>query len=101
ADEPEDASFFDAQIDAVQRNGGAERLAEAARFYAGHGFNPPPSDRSTAGRRPPEALPESGRGAGWLRRPAATAPPETSRARPASEDRARRRWCTFLDPAWT
>ena len=32
-DEPEDAALFDTQIDAVQRNGGAENLAQAACFY--------------------------------------------------------------------
>ncbi len=33
-DESEDAALFDAQIDAVQRDGRAEGLAEAACFYA-------------------------------------------------------------------
>ena len=41
-DESEDAALFDAQIDAVQRDGCAEGLAEAACFYACHGFSAPP-----------------------------------------------------------
>ena len=38
ADESEDAALFDPQIDAVQRDGCAEGLAEAACFYDCHGF---------------------------------------------------------------
>src|SRR5208282_4823490 len=38
ADESEDAALFDAQIDAVQRDGCAERLAQAACFYDCHCF---------------------------------------------------------------
>ena len=41
-DESEDAAFFDPQIDAVQRDGCAEGLAQAAGFYACHGFSVPP-----------------------------------------------------------
>ncbi len=40
-DESEDAALFDSQIDAVQRDGCAEGLAEAACFYACHGFSAP------------------------------------------------------------
>ena len=40
-DEPEDAALFDAQVDAVERDGRAEGLAQAARFDAGHGFSAP------------------------------------------------------------
>src|SRR5258708_6737694 len=36
ADEPEDAAFFDTQIDAVERDRGAERLAETACFDGCH-----------------------------------------------------------------
>jgi hypothetical protein len=35
ADEPEDAALLDAQVDAVQRDGRAEGLAQAAGFDAG------------------------------------------------------------------
>ncbi len=38
-DEPEDAALFDTQIDAVQRDGRTERLAEPACFYDCHGFS--------------------------------------------------------------
>src|SRR6267154_1298203 len=41
ANESKDAALFDAQIDAVERYGGAEDFAEAACFYACHGFNAP------------------------------------------------------------
>ena len=40
-DEAEDAALFDAQVDAVERDGRAEGLAQAARFDAGHGFSAP------------------------------------------------------------
>ena len=40
-DEAEDAALFDAQIDAVQRDGRAEGLAQAACFDACHGFSAP------------------------------------------------------------
>ena len=40
-DQAEDAALFDAQIDAVQRDGRAEGLAQAACFYACHGFSAP------------------------------------------------------------
>ena len=46
-DESEDAALFDAQIDAVQRDGCAEGLAQAACFYACHGFSAPPRGHST------------------------------------------------------
>src|SRR4029077_15150840 len=42
ADESEDAPFFNAQIDAVERDGCAESFAETARFYRCHGFSDPP-----------------------------------------------------------
>src|ERR1700758_3321590 len=58
-DESEDAALFDTQIDAVQRNGCAERLAEAVCFYDGHGFGfssgvfePPAFDSLTPGLTP-------------------------------------------------
>ena len=41
ADEPEDAALLDAQVDAVERDGRAEGLAQAAGFDAGHGFSAP------------------------------------------------------------
>ena len=77
ADEPEDAALFDTQIDAVQRDGRAVGLAEAARFYAGHGFSSPsrvhPSARLGGLRRRVQQLfRPSGRAAEWLRRPWAT-----------------------------
>ena len=43
ADESEDAALFDPQIDAVQRDGCAEGLAETACFDACHGFSAPSS----------------------------------------------------------
>ena len=61
ADEPEDAAFFDAQVDAVQRDGRAEGLAQAAGFYACHGFSAPPlrlgRPASRRGRRVAAVLP--------------------------------------------
>ena len=39
ADEPKDASFFDAQVDAIQRDGATERFAQAACFDACHGLD--------------------------------------------------------------
>ena len=50
ADESEDAALFDPQIDAVQRDGCAEGLAQAACFYACHGFSAPPLAHSTFDR---------------------------------------------------
>ena len=41
ADEAEDAALFDAQVDAVERDGRAVGLAQAAGFDAGHGFSAP------------------------------------------------------------
>src|SRR4051794_11366539 len=40
-DEPENAAFFDVQINAIQRNGFSERFTETASFYAGHSFSAP------------------------------------------------------------
>ena len=37
ADDPENAAFFDAQVDAVQRHRFPERFAQSARLYACHG----------------------------------------------------------------
>ena len=42
ADQSEDAPFFDAQIDAVERDRRAERLAQTACFDAWHGLSAPP-----------------------------------------------------------
>jgi hypothetical protein len=42
ANEPENTAFFDTQIDAIQRDRGAESLAEAASFYACHSFSVSP-----------------------------------------------------------
>jgi hypothetical protein len=42
ADDSQDAALFNTQINAVQRNGGAEGLAEATCFYHCHGFSVPP-----------------------------------------------------------
>src|SRR6266700_1128518 len=72
ADESEDAPLFDAQIHAVERDRCAEGLAQAACFYAGHGFSVPPFwlSTSTGGLRHPAAvLPGTGRAAEWSRRP--------------------------------
>ena len=71
-DEPEDAALFDAQVDAVQGDGRAEGLAQAAGFYAGHGFSAPPrvSGAGAPGAAAPAAPAASGRAAGWSRRPA-------------------------------
>ncbi len=46
-DESEDAALFNTQIDAVQRDRCAERLAETACFYACHGFSAPLCGAST------------------------------------------------------
>src|SRR6202043_4038584 len=65
-DDSEDAAFFDPQIDAVQRDSGAENFAETACFYTSHvsapargigilpmslikGFNVPPCCACLAG----------------------------------------------------
>jgi hypothetical protein len=59
-DESEDAAFFDTQVDAIQSDGCAVGLAEAACFYAGHGFSAPPlSIPTSTGDLPqgPGALP--------------------------------------------
>src|SRR5713101_8553417 len=98
-DESEDAALFDAQIDAVERDGCAEGLAETACFYACHGFSAPPlrfstvrHPATTGGLRPhPAVLPPSVRAAEWLHRPWAILPQETSGVRPAAADCARPR----------
>src|SRR5882672_12477410 len=41
-DNPKDAAFFNTQINAVERDGCTEGLAQAACFYACHGFSVPP-----------------------------------------------------------
>src|SRR4051794_18161714 len=40
-DQSEDAPFFDAQVDSLERDGGAKGFAETACFYAGHGLSAP------------------------------------------------------------
>ena len=67
-DESEDAALFDAQIDAVQRDGRAEGLAEAACFYACHGFSAPLDDEP-ARRRGIQLSSVSGRAAESFRDP--------------------------------
>src|SRR5579871_4251117 len=42
-DDPEDAAIIDAQVDAIECDGGAEAFAESVSFYARHGFTVPPS----------------------------------------------------------
>src|SRR5258706_4892489 len=41
-DEPEDAALFYTEMDAIQRDGSTETLAEAASLYACHGFSASP-----------------------------------------------------------
>src|ERR1035441_8721383 len=101
ADEPEDTAFFDTQIDAIQRDRRAESLAEAASFYACHGFSVSPWGDSawwistarhprTAGWSPRSGvLPLSGRAAEWWRESWAILRQETFGARPAARDSAR------------
>src|SRR5437588_4561859 len=95
-DEPEDAALFDTQIDAVQRNGCAERLTEAASFYDCHGFSASPWCDSawristvrylltTGWTLRSGVLPLSGRAAEWLPGSSAILRPETSAARLAA-----------------
>src|SRR6266436_9602184 len=93
-DDSEDAAVFNTQIDAVERDGCAEGLAEAAGFYACHGFSAPPFRFSTVrlaattgGLRPhPGVVPRSGRAAEWFRAPWAIPRRETSGVRPAVAD---------------
>src|SRR4051794_14205997 len=47
-DDAEDAPFFDVEIDAVERDGCAERFAEAVGFYADHVNAPSFFSRLTA-----------------------------------------------------
>src|SRR5262249_49147151 len=92
-DESDDAALFATQIDAVQRDGCAKGLAQAASFYHCHGFSAPPlrSLVSTVDwRRLPGVLPRSGRAAEWLRGPWAIRRRETSGARPSTAGCARR-----------
>src|SRR5262249_37613777 len=42
ADEPEDAALLDGEVDAVERDGRAVGLAQAAGLDAGHGVSSPP-----------------------------------------------------------
>src|SRR5882724_10509585 len=102
-DEPENAALFNTQINAVQRDGCAEGLTEAAGFYAGHGVSFPPwgnltwrfstgrCPKMTGGLRRSVAHPASGRGAEWWRGPEAILRQGTSAVRPAAKDCARRR----------
>src|SRR6266702_953841 len=57
-DESEDAALFDAQIDAVHRDGCSEHLSETVCFYACHGFITPPLwfSTSTGGLREGRAV---------------------------------------------
>src|SRR5204863_8699013 len=84
-DESEDSAFFDAEIDAVERDRGAECLAEAACFYGCHGFSSLPRGSSLA-----SAVPSvSSRAAESSQRPSATLRQETAAVGPASPGRAR------------
>src|SRR5689334_11446209 len=99
-DEPENAAFFHAQIDAIQRNGCPKGLAEATCFYACHSFSAPSLHRSahhpiycptyclktTRGGFHSAVLPVSSPGAEWLRIPWAIGRPKTFGARPAAAD---------------
>src|SRR6266498_2719589 len=87
-DEPQNATFFDAQVHAVQRDCGAEGLAKSARFYACHGFSVPPLLLSTsiAGLRRPAVLPLSVRAAECFRKPGAILRREISGVRLAAAD---------------
>ena len=92
-DQTEDAAFLDAQVDAVQRNGRAVGLAQAACFYAWSWIQRSPvlfdDDSPLAAAAAVPAA--SGRAARWSRGSSAIAPPGTSAVRPASAMRARRR----------
>src|ERR1019366_3293945 len=103
-DEPQDAALFHPHIDAVQRDGRAEGLAQAPGFYACHGFSAPlscggPTRRFSTARHPkmtrclhrPAVLPPSGRAAEWSHRPSAILLPETSAVRLAATCCGRRR----------
>src|SRR6266478_6693338 len=101
-DESEDAALCDAQIDAVERDGCAERLTKTVCFYDCHGFSASPWGDSTrwistvrhlqtAGWSPRSGvLPPSGRAAEWLRGSGATLLQETSAARLGATGCARR-----------
>src|SRR6266568_2121189 len=90
-DESEDVTLFDKQIDAVQRDGCAEGLAQAACFYAWHGFSAPlPWTSRYRLRQHPADPAASGRAVEWLRGSWAIAPKGTSGVRPATADCARR-----------
>src|SRR2546421_10378276 len=91
-DESEDVALFDAQIDAVQRDGCAEGLAQAACFYAWHDFSAPdwPLTKVRRLRQQPVVPAASGPAAEWSRGSPATVPQETFDARSAAADCARR-----------
>src|SRR6202012_2771743 len=68
ADEPEDATLLDMQVDAIECNGCAKGLAQAVCFYASHGFSVPPwrvSRTSGGSARPPAVRSTTGRAAAW------------------------------------
>src|SRR5438067_2417459 len=101
ADEPQNAAFLYAQIDAVERDRRAEGLAQTAGFYACHGFSAPPRDPTwdsstlqhskQAGRsRRPRVLLPSGQAAESLRRSWATLPSEIFGVRPVATSCGRR-----------
>src|SRR5262249_32436102 len=82
-DEAENASFFNAQIDPVERNRCAEHLAQAACFYRRHGPTDPPFYLS-CGLRHRAVLSVSNRAAELLRAPSANDPKGTSGVRRAT-----------------
>ena len=88
------SALFNAQIDAVQGDGCAEGLAQAAGFYAWHGFSVPPLfwfSISAEGLRHSSAVPAcSGRAAEWLHGSSAILRQETSAVRLATTNCVRR-----------
>src|SRR5438552_16117500 len=97
-DDPENAALFDPQIDAVEGDGCAESLAQAAGFYACHGFSAPPrrdwawlfsAIRRIGDLRRSEVPLPSGPAAEWLPRLGAILRLEISGVHPAATECAR------------
>src|SRR5439155_25584185 len=89
ADQSKNAPFFNAQIDAVERDGCAEGFAKPARFYRCHVFSDSPFYLNCELRHR-EALLDSVRAVEWLRAPWANVRKEISAARPSGVTCARR-----------
>ena len=91
ADESEDTTLFDPQIDAVERDSCAEGFAKSACFYRCHDFSASfQFSASNRGLWQRPVLSVSDRAAECSRKPEAILPRETFRVRLGARDRARR-----------